>query len=154
MQAAEATLATIRRALRGLVLLGAVGLAAELLITEHTEDFWQLVPLVLLAAGFALAALPARGSTLRPLQACLLLCVASGGIGTFLHLKAKAEIVWERVPDLGGMALLNEVLKGTSPPILAPGAMIGFGLIGLLWTWRHPALVPPGTADTPNGVSS
>jgi hypothetical protein len=26
------------------------------------------------------------------------------------------------------------------PPVLAPGIMIQLGLLGLAWTWRHPAV--------------
>ena len=39
----------LRRLLLGLVLLGSVGLAAELVLLEHTGSAWQWVPLVALA---------------------------------------------------------------------------------------------------------
>ena len=37
--------------------------------------------------------------------------------------------------------LVREALKGRMPPVLAPGMMIHLGLLGLAWTWKHPAAI-------------
>ena len=44
-----ATLSSLRRLLLGLLLLGLVGTAAELVLMGHDEDAWQLIPLVVIA---------------------------------------------------------------------------------------------------------
>jgi hypothetical protein len=130
-------LATIRRALFWMFIAGALGIAAELVLSRHYEDFWQWVPLGLLAASLPLA-LACRGSGLRPIQAFRVLMVlfaASGIIGTLQHYGAKQEFVLERLPDMRGLALLQETLKGINPPLLAPGAMLLLAAIGLVWTY-------------------
>jgi hypothetical protein len=44
---------------------------------------------------------------------------------------------------LAGWELFKEAMTGATPA-LAPGAMVQLGLIGLAWSYRHPALVPGG----------
>ena len=57
---APATLATLRRLLLGLLLVGLAGTATDLLLLAHYEDAWQLIPLVLVGIGaiFATRAAP------------------------------------------------------------------------------------------------
>jgi hypothetical protein len=63
------------------------------------------------------------------------ICMLSGIVGSGLHYRAKMEFALERQPDLKGFALVKEsALKGNNPPLLAPGAMIVLGLIGMVWT--------------------
>lgn len=121
--------------------MGLVGTLAELILAEHTEDAWQLVPLFLLGGGVvvlgAVAVWRKRGPLLvfRMLMAAFL---ASGVVGTWLHYSAKTEFALERYPSITGLELVREAIKGSSPPLLAPGAMIALGLIGLAWAWRQP----------------
>ncbi len=122
--------------------LGVVGTLAELLLLEHTEDFWQLVPVGLL--GLCLAVMTARvakptRATLRAFQAVMLLCVVSGLVGLYLHYQGNAEFELEMYPSLTGLDLLWESLKGATPT-LAPGTMTQLGLIGLAYSYRHPLL--------------
>jgi hypothetical protein len=42
-------------------------------------------------------------------------------------------------PSLTGFELFREAISGATPT-LAPGAMLHLGLLGLLYTFRHPAL--------------
>lgn len=151
MTSADATLAALRRMVLALFVMGAAGTIAELLLAKHTEDGIQWIPIVLLAAS--LLALTVQGALRhRPgvlgLRAVLVLCIASGGVGTVLHYRAKAEFALERHPDLAGVRLFREAMKGKNPPLLAPGAMIALGLLGLTWTYRHPALTPAGNSDS------
>lgn len=134
--------APLRRLLLALLLLGTLGLAAELFLLEHTESALQWVPLGVLggalAATLAVAARPARG-TLRLFQAAMALCVAAGVLGLWLHYRGNAEFELERDPAARGLVLLWRSLRGATPA-LAPGALAQLGLLGLAFTYRHPAL--------------
>jgi len=120
-------------ALRGLFLFSAAGLLAELLLSKHWEGLWQVSPLVLLAV--ALLAVAGRMDP-RLVRGVMALVIVSGLVGTALHYKGKIDFARERSAALTGWALVGETLKGTSPPILAPGAMIAIGLLGLIVVYR------------------
>ena len=150
----------VRRFLMLLLLLGLAGLGAELLLTDHTEDAWQLVPVVLIGSAFAVLLAHAatarstpgqtRGAIpLRALQAVMFLFIASGFLGTGLHMQGKMEFKQESDPSLSGWRLLLASLESKSPPPLAPGVMIHLGLIGLAYTFRHPLLSPRAAPAPP-----
>ena len=123
-------------------LLGLAGVGAELVLTGHTEGFWQLVPLVLIGIALvplALYAVARRPVCLRVFQVVMLLLMASGLVGLFLHYDGKAEFKLETDPSLAGWNLFRETMQGAMPPALAPAAMIQFGLLGLAYAHRHPA---------------
>ena len=46
----------------------------------------------------------------------------------------------ESQPTLAGMALFWEAIRAKTPPLLAPGAMVQLGLLGLVYTYKHPML--------------
>ncbi|MSR05887.1 MAG: hypothetical protein EXR93_02270 [Gemmatimonadetes bacterium] len=119
----------MHRRLHLLLVFSIVGMLAELLLTKHWDGVWQVVPLVLLGAGLVVALVGASTGLTRSLMALFIL---SGLVGTLLHYKGKLEFALERNQSLSGFALVRETLKGTSPPILAPGAMIAIGLLGLI----------------------
>jgi len=132
-----------RRILLAILLLGLAGITAELLLLNHIEDFYQLIP-VLLSGGAALAAAlitlrPSRG-TVRLFQAVMGLLLLSGAIGVVLHFQVTMEFQLEMDPALAGWALFRKAIVAKAPPALAPGAMTQLGLIGLAYTFRHPAL--------------
>jgi hypothetical protein len=134
----------LRTLLLALVAIGAAGLEVELLLLEHYESAWQLTPLVLLGVVLVGAALVWRrpsSSTVRFFQAVMLLCVAAGVVGVFLHYRGNVEFELERESSLRGAKLFWESIRGATPA-LAPGAMTQLGLIGLAYTFRHPALDP------------
>jgi len=135
-------LSVLRRILLAVVLVGIVGLAAELLLLEHYEDVWQWTPLALLAAGLvavaAVALRPARG-VLLAFRALMAVYIVGGALGAYLHLQGNAEFERESDPALTGTALLWESLRGATPA-LAPGALAQLGLVGLALAYRHPAL--------------
>ena len=145
------TVAALRRLLLALVGVGALGLLAELVLLEHYESAWQFTPLVLLGGALLAVALVARRPSLasvRFFQTVMALCVASGLVGVFLHLKGNVEFELEREPLLRGLALLWEAARGATPA-LAPGAMAQLGLLGLVYTYRHPALRRETPAQSP-----
>lgn len=132
----------LRRALLWLLMLGMLGTGAELILLEHTETVWQLIPIAALTAGLISAVLVrARGSrpSLRVFQAIMLTFVAAGVTGLILHYRGNAEFELEMYPSMNGFELILNSLKGATPA-LAPGTMAQLGLLGLAYTYRHPVL--------------
>jgi hypothetical protein len=76
----------------------------------------------------------------RALRWLMLAFVISGLAGVYFHFQGSAEFKLESNPKLDGMALFWEAIRGKAPPLLAPGAMVQLGLIGLIYTYKHPAL--------------
>jgi hypothetical protein len=138
-----AALARIRWALLAIVALGTIGMSVELLLIGHSEDSNQVIPLVVAAAGLvtmAAVAVRPRAGLLRLLQFVMLTYAGSGIIGIALHYQANAEFQREIDPALAGLALFWKVVEATAPPALAPGVMVQLGLLGLVFTYKHPAL--------------
>ena len=135
-----------RRILLGILLLGVIGLSAELLLLKHTEDASQWIPLVLNDLTVVMSAMvvfrPSSG-TIRLFQLVMLLMIVSGAVGIYLHLRANMEFQLEMDATLTGWALLKKSVVAKSPPAMAPGAMMQLGLIGLAYTFKHPALAAP-----------
>ena len=134
------------KALRGFLLIlflaGILGAGAELLLRGHFEDFWQWVPLILI--GLSLIVLGWRvvdrgRVNLRVFQGMMLLFVVSGFVGLWMHYQGNVEFELEMYPTMKGLELFWEALRGATPT-LAPGTMIQLGLLGLVLTFRHPAL--------------
>jgi hypothetical protein len=134
---------TLRRWLVVLLTLGLVGTGADLVVLEHFEDSWQLIPLFLIAVALvALAAVVLTSSAvaLRVLQLMMVLCVIAGGLGLVLHYRSNAEMQRDMDPTLSGWALFRKVIHAKAPPAMAPAAMAQLGLLGLAFCYRHPAL--------------
>jgi len=134
-----------RRILLAILILGISGISLELWLLAHTEDVIQQIPLWLAALaviGVATVVLrPSRGSV-RLFQTVMALLLISGVVGMYLHFEVNMEFQLEMDPALSGMALYRKAILAKTPPALAPGAMIQLGLIGLAYTFRHPALAP------------
>lgn len=132
----------LRRILLALILLGVVGLTAELLLLDHTESFAQWVPLgalgAALGAGVWVWLRPAR-SSLRIFRGAMTATVAAGVAGLYLHLRGNLDFEQEMDPFARGLGLFWTAARGATPA-LAPGAMIQLGLLGLAYTFRHPAM--------------
>ena len=72
---------TIRAFLLAIFLIGLLGTGAELLLLEHTEDFWQLIPLLLMVLSLIVLgwrAVDRRPAGLRAFQGTMTLFVAGG----------------------------------------------------------------------------
>lgn len=133
---------TARRILLAIFLFGTVGITIELLLLGHVEGFLQVLPLVL--AGLAVAAMAVAASrpstwSVRILRLVMASFILSGVAGMALHFKANTEFQLEMDPSLTGLALVRKAIVAKAPPALAPGAMMQLGLIGLAYTFRHPA---------------
>jgi hypothetical protein len=134
----------MRRLLLVLLIIGLVGMGAELLLLRHIENVWELIPLALI--GLSLLILSWHGISrgrvgIRALQVTMGFFLIAGLAGFVLHYQANMEFRLETNPSLSGWALVWAVLSGKTPPVLAPGAMIQLGLLGLVYSYKHPALV-------------
>lgn len=135
------TIAIIRRVLLAILLIGMAGTTVELLFLKHDEKPTQLIPLVLLGLAFlAIAWHAARPSavSLMTVQITMVLFVATGLVGIYLHYAAGVEFQREMDRSLAGMPLFWKVMSAKAPPALAPGSMSQLGLIGLAYTYRFP----------------
>ena len=129
-----------------LLVFGCVGLIGELVLLEHYTEITQLPPLILLALTLATVMWHwTSGSlaSLKAIQVVALLLVVAGAVGMFLHLGSNFEFERELEPDLTGLPFWTEVIRGATPT-LAPGTLIQFGLLALLYAYRHPARTPSG----------
>ena len=136
-------LATIRRMLLGLLVLELIGTGVELLFLSHFEDVWQVVPLALIALTLGVLAWHAaarNAASVHAVRATMVLAIASAGIGFVLHYQANAEFQLDIDPSARGPTLWMKVMRAKAPPALAPGVMAHLGLLGLAYTYRHPAL--------------
>jgi len=135
--------AVIRRFLLAIVGLGLVGTGVELTLLGHYEDSWQLVPLFFLALALVVIAahLVVGGpNTVRVLRATMCLFIVVGIIGVALHYRGNLEFQLEMDATQSRWQLFVKAMHAKTPPALAPGVMAQLGLLGLLYTFRHPAL--------------
>lgn len=137
------TLWFIRVMLVMIFILGSIGAGAELLLLSHFESLPQWIPLLLILVSFMVLAWHLIGRTpvsTRVLQGAMIAFIAAGFVGLYLHYQGSAEFKLESNPSLAGWRLFWEAIRGKAPPALAPGFMIQLGLIGLAYTYKHPAL--------------
>jgi hypothetical protein len=138
----RSTLETVRWWLLIVLLIGVVGTIVELLLLKHVDGVWQLAPVVLLGLSIVMLSwygIAKSPASVRAIRMVMVLFVASGGVGAIQHFRGNVEYERESNPSLSGMELYTGAMMG-STPALAPGAMIQLGLIGLLFTYRHPKL--------------
>ncbi len=132
----------IRGFILAIFLFAMLGAGTELLLLEHTEDYWQLTPLLLMAGCLLVLGWHAKArakTSLRAFQVVMLLFIVGGFAGLILHFQGNMEFELEMYPSIETTELIWKSLKGATPA-LAPGAMIQLGLLGLAFTYRHPIL--------------
>lgn len=140
-------MASVRLLLLGTLVLGLTGTVTELLLLEHFEGVTQWVPIVLISVALVVLcahAIARSRATVRSIQATMLVFIASGLVGTWLHYKGNADFEIEITPTMAGWELFSASMMGATP-VLAPGTMVQLGLIGLAWSFGHPALQRAGT---------
>jgi hypothetical protein len=138
------TTSIIRAMLLTIFILGSVGSGAELLLLKHLESLQQWIPLLLILLSFVVLGWHLVGRTpasTRAIQGAMIAFIAAGFAGFYFHYQGSAEFKLESNPSLAGWRLFWEAIRGKAPPALAPGVMIQLGLIGLAYTYRHPALL-------------
>ena len=132
----------VRRILLLALWLGIGGTALELLLLEHHEEWTQIIPLGLLAAGLLALiwhAVHRSAAPLRAIQLLMVLFAVAGATGLVLHYRGNAEFELEMYPSKAGWELFRESMMGATPA-LAPGTMIQLAMIGLAYSYRHPRL--------------
>ena len=145
--------ASLRQLLLAVVLIGIAGLEVELALLRHAESLTQWIPHIALLIGLLVTAavyFRPRPKMLRSFQVLMILYLLIGVLGVYLHYRGNVEFALERDPTLSGLRLLWKALRGATPS-LAPGALAQVGLLGLLYTYRHPALSGRST-DAPEIV--
>lgn len=140
-----------------LVAFGLLGLATELTLLEHYEEPAMGIPLVAIVAALVAVVLmvlkPSR-AVVRGTRVVMSLFVAAGLLGIVLHYRGSLEFQVDMDPTASAWQLFWKVLHMKAPPTLAPGAMAQLGLLGLLSTYRHPALSSGPLASTSKGESA
>jgi hypothetical protein len=131
----------MRPLILAILFVGLFGMGAELLLLQHTGSVWELIPLVLI--GLALAtltwhAIVQHPASVRSVQGVMGLFLIAGVAGIALHYQSSMEFKLETNPALNSWALFWAVMSAKTPPALAPGALIQLGLLGLVYTYRHP----------------
>ena len=113
----------------------------------------MVLALVLGAAGAV--ALRPDPRTLQAFRVVMGLAVAAGIAGLAFHLSDNLAFEREIVPDASLGERLWEAFHGATP-LLAPGSLVQLGLVGLIFTWRHPALrtAHPSPSPAPAGTST
>jgi len=138
------TVSLIRAMLLTIFILGSVGSGAELLLLNHFESLLQWIPSLLILLSFVVLgwhAVRRTPASTRAIQGAMIAFIAAGLAGFYFHYQGSAEFKLESNPSLAGWQLFWEAIRGKAPPALAPGVMIQLGLVGLAYTYRHPALL-------------
>ena len=133
---------SLRQGLLLIFLIGSTGLGIELLLLGHFQEWRQQAPLALLGSGLILLAirLVHKGPVvLRIFRLAMLAYVLGGIAGFWFHINGNMEFELEMNSRLTGWDLVSRTASGALP-VLAPGALIQLGLIGLLYTYRHPGM--------------
>ena len=130
------TLSRLRNYILGIYFISGIGLLAELLLLEHFEGFWQILPLVLIAISFLAMIwhfLSKNSLSRKITQGTMLLMILAGSWGLWMHYSGNTEFELELHPSVKGFELFWNSIKGATP-VLAPGAIVGLGLTGWVYT--------------------
>ncbi len=138
------TVRVARRLLLAILVLSMAGMLAELVLLDHTEGYWQKIPMLLL--GLGLVSLLVNYSrpgvvTLRTFQGVMAAFMVAGLLGLILHYKGNTEFELEVYPEMRGFKLIWNTLTGATPA-LAPGAMVPVGLVGIAYSYLRPFQEP------------
>ena len=86
-----------------------------------------------------LASDPAGPPRTRAFQVAMVLFIVSGVAGVWFHYSSNAAFELQIRPAIDGWRVVRESLAGPAPA-LAPATMVQLGLLGLIYTYRHPFL--------------
>jgi hypothetical protein len=126
-----------------ITLLVMVAVETELFLLNHIEEWRQWLPLVLVATSAIVLVrelIRASSTGLTILRILMVLLIATGLLGVVFHYQGNLEFQMEIDATQHGWPLIQKVLQAKTPPALAPGALVQMGLLGLLYTYRHPSL--------------
>jgi hypothetical protein len=132
---------TLRRLLLWLLLLGLAGVASDLTLLRHYEDARMVLPflaIAIAAAGAIARLVRPSAASIRWLRASMVPMIAAGAAGAYLHYAGGLEFQKDLDPTLSRWQLFWKVLRMQAPPMLAPGMLVQFALLGLASTYRDP----------------
>jgi hypothetical protein len=135
----------VHRLILAVLFVGLFGTGAELLLLQHAGSVWEAIPLVLIGLALVILtwhAVTDHPASVRALQGLMGLFLIAGGAGIGFHYQSSMEFKLETNPSLFGWALFRAVMSGKTPPVLAPGAMIQLGLLGLASSYQHSSRNP------------
>ena len=127
---------TLRRWILGVLVLGLLGTITELVLLEHYDQPLQFVPLVLIVLAFAVLGwhlVRDDRASRQSLIVVMALFVLAGFAGVIAPFVGSAEFQLELNPDMSPWELIEKVLRAKAPPVLAPGMMLQFGLLGFAY---------------------
>lgn len=140
----------LRWLLFALLIVGLLVTGIDLMLLDHHEDIWQSIPLILIGIALLVIvwhAMARNATSLRAMQTVMVLFVGAAAAGIVLHYRGNMEFQLELDATLSGWELFNKVIRAKAPPAAAPTAMAQLGLIGLIYTFRHPLLRTPVPAS-------
>lgn len=147
-------MAVLRRGILGVAILGTAAMTVELLLIGHYASSNQTIPLAVAALALVALVWVALAPSLvaiRLLQLAMLVTAGTGITGIALHFQSNVATLRHDEPALAGADLIWRVVTTPAPPALAPGVMVQIGLLGLLVSYRHPALHEEEYDDVPEG---
>ena len=139
-----------------LYVTGTAGTVVELILLGHFDDLCQGAPLLALPAGLVALCwhrIRRTHRATRAFQFAMVLLISSGFVGLWFHASRNLGFAAEMDPLAAGWTVLRESLTGPTPA-LAPATTVHFGLLGLLYTYRHPWLRSGATAARPRNLPS
>ena len=128
----------VRLMLLGILIIGLLGSAADLLFLGHYEDKMQFVPFGLIAASLPVIVWDAAARTstsARAMRLMMAALVVSGLVGIALHYLGSVEFQKEVDPAIRGFELFMKVMESKAPPTIAPAILAHLGLVGLVYTY-------------------
>jgi phosphoglycerol transferase MdoB-like AlkP superfamily enzyme len=117
-----------------LLLLNAGGLLLELALIDHYENTKQIIPILSLFGVFILSVISFtkfQQSFSQIFRVWMVLTGLVGLLGFVFHAYGNYEFAIEIYPNSSTGQLIEKTIKGATP-LLAPGAMIGLGLLGII----------------------
>jgi len=126
-----------------LTLVALCGVETELFLLQHDEEWRQVLPMAIVAVSalvLVLQLVRPSAAGMTALRLLMVVMVATGLLGVYFHYQGNLEFQMEMDATQHGWALLTKILQAKTPPALAPGALAQLGLLGLLYTYRHPVL--------------
>lgn len=135
--------AALRRLLLALLAFGLAGTAVELTLLGHDEDIRQFVPFAAIAVALTSVAAMAwstRARVVRTFRVLMVALMAAGLAGVVLHYLGNRAFQRDMDPEASEWQLFAKIIHAKAPPLLAPGVLVQFGLLGLITTFQHPAV--------------
>ena len=128
----------LRRWVLILLVIGLLGTVTELVLLSHYEQAMQLVPVIVIMIALAVVVwhvMRHDAASLLALQVVMALFVLAGFVGVVAHFHGSAEFQIDLNPEMSTWELVEKVMRAKAPPVLAPGMMLQFGLLGLAYAY-------------------